>query len=326
MRRRDFVATLALLGLSGRPTLAQSEPTPPPKKPTGDPEMVEISVTDVRQFWAAWDRAELKTRLAVFQTYYLDLATPGLQDFFAEQIESINALVGAIDFYRRYYTSVREATLGIAAQREQIRAGLRRLKTLYPEAIFPDLYFLVGNLSVPRLASPHGLLFAAEVYARTPTSPLDELDDDKKRLLRPFAELSALVVHEVVHFQQRTLDIAASLLAQSLVEGTADWLGELATGVPVGVELHRWADAHEREVWQAFARQMHTQQTQGWLYGTPADNGWPSNLGHYVGYKIAQAYYNRAADKPQAVRALLTEQNFERLLADSGYAARLGSP
>ena len=57
------------------------------------------------------------------------------------------------------------------------------------------------------------------------------------------------------------------------------------------------------------------------MYGRPGD-GRPNDLGYFIGYRIAQAYYQRAADKAQAVRDIITGcgAGVHELLGRSGYA------
>ena len=57
------------------------------------------------------------------------------------------------------------------------------------------------------------------------------------------------------------------------------------------------------------------------MYGKPPD-GRPNDLGYFIGYRIAEAYYNRMTDKQQAIRDILTgaNGNVKELLTKSGYA------
>ena len=59
------------------------------------------------------------------------------------------------------------------------------------------------------------------------------------------------------------------------------------------------------------------------MYGRPTD-GKPNDLGYFIGYRIAQAYYEKARDKRQALREIITARNgnVRELLAMSGYAPR----
>jgi hypothetical protein len=43
------------------------------------------------------------------------------------------------------------------------------------------------------------------------------------------------------------------------------------------------------------------------------------DLGYFIGHRIVEAYYNRAADKPQAIREIIAARNVRELLAQSGY-------
>jgi hypothetical protein len=60
------------------------------------------------------------------------------------------------------------------------------------------------------------------------------------------------------------------------------------------------------------------------MYGRPAD-GRPSDLGHFIGYRIAQAYYDKATDKAKAIRDIIGGDaagrgTIRRLLAQSDYS------
>jgi hypothetical protein len=47
--------------------------------------------------------------------------------------------------------------------------------------------------------------------------------------------------------------------------------------------------------------------------------GTPGDLGYWVGYRIAKAYYTRARDKRVAMRTLLDLKDPKQILADSGW-------
>ena len=57
--------------------------------------------------------------------------------------------------------------------------------------------------------------------------------------------------------------------------------------------------------------------------GSPPE-GWPGELGYWVGRQIAAAYVEQADDKRQAIRELLTFSDAEAILEASGMAERFG--
>ncbi len=87
-----------------------------------------------------------------------------------------------------------------------------------------------------------------------------------------------------------------------------------------------YGDAHEQALWTEFAAAMHGGDTSKWLYEGDRAKDRPADMGYYIGYKICQAYYRRAADKPEAVRRLLEMSDPDALLKESGYGARFAGP
>jgi hypothetical protein len=240
-------------------------------------------------------------------------------------------LVSTLGTYPRYYAAVRATTLAVdtaSAVTAEIRRGLRRLSELYPEAKYPSVYFLIGKLSTGGTVGASGMLIGTEQLSAGPDTPRDELPAWAQVATRTnsFAQLPGLVVHEAVHSLQppRT---SPTLLAQALREGIADFLAELAVGPwHAGSERQRYGRAHEREVWLDFKDEMDTDSTmRTWMYNgmvpAPKNHG-ATDIGYWVGYAIAKAYYERATDKQAAVRALIVLEDPKRVLDESGYAAR----
>ena len=227
----------------------------------------------------------------------------------------------------RYFAEVRARTLALdtsAAITGAIRARFRRLEALYPAAVFPDVYFLFGRgNSGGTPAGGAGLLIGMELNARGDATPLDELPPGLRPVVGRPADLPALVAHEAVHAQQPDLGKAPTLLARALNEGAADFVADLtaaAGAAPAARAYAAYGAAHERELWDEFRAVMGGTDARGWLYGG-APAGRPQDLGYYVGARICEAYYRRAADKRAALRAILASAAApEAFLRASGYA------
>jgi len=239
-------------------------------------------------------------------------------------------LVRALDAYPRYYAAVRAATLSLATNdsvTRAIRRGLERLTELHPPARFPDVYFLIGTLSTGGTGGPSGLLIGTEQCASGPDTPRDELPGwaQVATAANSFANIHGLVVHEAVHSLQTSRPGPNTLLRQALAEGIADFLTELAVGAwNASSPRARYGRANERAVWLDFKDEMATDSTiRTWMYNgmvPPDKNHGAVDIGYWVGAQIAHAYYERARDKPAAVRELIQLADPQRLLAESGYA------
>jgi uncharacterized protein YjaZ len=116
--------------------------------------------------------------------------------------------------------------------------------------------------------------------------------------------------------------LRATVLRQAITEGSADLIAEILTG---STKHDAYAEAHETELWSDFRRDIHSRNYGRWFYNgrSPSARGdRPADLGYWVGYRIAKAYYDRQADKTRAIRDILTIRDFDGFLAASGYDGR----
>jgi uncharacterized protein YjaZ len=167
--------------------------------------------------------------------------------------------------------------------------------------------------------SANGLLIGVEMNARDDSTPVDELTNWERAVTGQIANLPHIVAHELMHIQQQHNVFNATLLQKSLDEGSADFLGELVSGGTINRVQRAYGDAHERELWAEFRKDMNGTETSHWLYQGDQSKDRPADLGYYIGFKICEAYYRRTADKTEAVRRILHMGDPAVFLRDSGY-------
>lgn len=289
-----------------------------------DPARVRFVTDDVRHFWEAFDaRATLGTMRAL-DSLYFGRATPGLRDFRRLRLADSARFARTVDRAAAYYASARASTLRIAEQEDELRGMLHRFRELHADAVFPDVYFVVGELSTGGTTAPSGLLIGAEMYGRTADSLLGPpLSAWHRAVLRPVEALPAIVFHELVHYQQRQL--GNTLLGQSMREGIADFVGELVTGRNINDVAVAYLVGHEEALRAEFLAAMDSTDLARWLYNGSSSKDRPADLGYAVGYRVAKAYYERQPDKTAAVRRMLGLRDVEdarRFLEQSGWARR----
>lgn len=290
--------------------------------PADEPEAARIVTDDVTRFWAAYDASTPETRAAAFRTGYIDGGTRGLKGFIPQRIVGAEALAQTVEQNSRYYLSARESTLRVASFEPAIRSAFRRLEALYPDAVFPDVYFVVGRMNSGGTTARSALIIGAEMYGLTESFPKDSLGEWHRSTLAPPEKIPGIVAHELVHYQQPFSFGRPSLLAASIREGAADFVGELISGKHINEHVHAWANPNEAALWNEFRVRMHDDDYTGWLYDGGSVSGRPADLGYWMGYKIVEAYYDRSEDKDAALREILRHRDAEGLLADSRY----GSP
>jgi hypothetical protein len=144
-------------------------------KPNQDPDAARLFTSDIPAFWQVFDKASLKDGAELFQSEYIDRGTAGLHDFLKNRIQNGRSLAATIAVRPRYYASIRESTLAIdrnPAIKEAIRVSFRHLKEIYPAAIFPDVYFLIGRMNSAGTVSSRGLLIGVEMNAQSESTPV----------------------------------------------------------------------------------------------------------------------------------------------------------
>ncbi|MCC5807358.1 MAG: hypothetical protein JJU00_13625 [Opitutales bacterium] len=309
------------------PTLAAADVDP--SELNFDPDKARVVVDDLHRFWKAWDKAASapdEDRRGIFQQIYFDAASPGLRSFIELRIGDVDRLLSAIDAAPEYYSSLREQTESVANLEALLQDAYRRMQAIFPGAVFPDTYIVMGALTSGGTIDRSGILIGFEMNARGPESPVHELSDWHQRVIGTVEALPVLIVHELVHIQQAVygrLDFR-DLLGQSIVEGAADFIAELALGSHPSTGIHAWAASRESDLWAEFREVMHDTETAGWLYGGSNETDRPADVGYFIGYRIVEAYYRKAEDPSAALREIIEMTNPAEFLQRSGYTG--GTP
>ena len=289
------------------------------KKVNRDPDLAQIVTSDIDNFWRAYDAGKKDYCLGVFQREYFDKSSPGLKAFKEIRIDQCS-FVETLATHPRYFASIRESTLRIQSMKGRIKESFRKFKSLYDDAVFPNVYFVIGCLNSGGTVSDSGLLIGAEMYGRTSNTPEDELSDWLKQVVKPVDNVPYIVAHELIHYQQKYPAGERTLLREAIKEGSCDFIGELISGKQIDQHVHDYANPRERELWTEFKSEMHSTNLTNWLYNansTSKDR--PADLGYYIGYQICAAYYQAAKDKKQAIKDILEIKDFDKFLNDSGY-------
>src|SRR5574338_1015117 len=121
-----------------------------PSSDIADPDRAVFVTSDISHFWQAYDNGGVDGASAAFQTVYLNQASAGLKDFIASRNVTAGSLVTMVKTYPRYFAAIRAPSLSLAndaAVQGRIRENYRKIKSLYPPAIFPPVTFLIGRFS-----------------------------------------------------------------------------------------------------------------------------------------------------------------------------------
>ena len=269
---------------------------------TSDPDSATIVYKDIANFWKAFDKMG-KEGNRVFETYYINPGSNGVKHFLDHnRIVNADTLYNTVKRQRKDYLKVRESTLRVEEAVPQCRAVYYAFKYLYPQALFPPLYFVIGRFNTGGVSLKAEQIIGAEM-------------NDPSNV--PF-----LVAHELIHANQHIPYKYKILLEQCIIEGSADFLGELISGKVASQEPYRYAKGKEAALWKDFLKDTNLGENDdfaNWLYGGKRKDARPADMGYYIGYAITKAYYEKSADKKKAVDEILNIQDCKEFVRMSGY-------
>ncbi len=252
------------------------------------------------------------------QKRYLDVGTKGIDIFTPYRIQNASNLLSAITNNKHDYEKALKVCLP-AARNLNVQANdmLEKIKNLLKQDFSAPVYILFGANNSGGTATEAGLSLGLEVLCQ-----FAETEEEFKEVLLAF------IAHEVVHVYQSHLQLysqtkesdSPTLLVHALVEGVADFMAYLALGkiTQSEVERHKYGLENESKTWLSFKSSMHKTELGDWMYKQGlADK--PSDMGYWVGKRIAEAYYNNAQDKSKALKELLLLEDPVSILTISGY-------
>lgn len=272
----------------------------------------EIVTRDVERFYRVYAAANGRPSAEVIQRDYLAHASPGLAHL--ARIRNITAerIATAIATNPGLYEDARSCAAHLPRVTARLAPALAKLSALYPQAKSPPVYIVVGRGRPVGVGDTGGVYIGLEALcAWTDPNPNEE-----DRFVHVLA-------HEYVHVQQAAFNDKSpddTVLKIALIEGVAEFLGEQMSGQVAYQHLAAAARGREREFEAGFLADIDARADGSrWVYNGRGTAEHPGDLGYWIGYRIARAYYQRATDKPAAIRALIELKDPKALLAASGW-------
>ncbi len=296
------------------------------KASMSDPLKAKLVTSDIHNFWKAWDAAQKDSanRTTIFRELYFDKGSAGLDDYYALKIRKPESFVQNQDKKPKFYMSIRENTFKIDQMKVQMIESFKKLKALYPNASFPDIYFVIGRWNSAGTVSDNGLLLGVDQIVKTPDIPQEELNLWEKNNFQELAKIPVIVAHELIHFQQNAMIEDTTLLCYAIREGMADFIGELISGENPSQRQQEYAKDKRNQIWGDFKKEMYLDRANNWVAnGGQETADKPADLGYYMGYEICKAYYELAADKNQAIYDMLHIKDYKSFLEKSKYEEKV---
>lgn len=270
----------------------------------------EIHTEDVDLFYKLYDAADGHPTAEQLQRDYLDAGSEGLHQLAKLRNVTGARIADALAKRPELYAGAKRCMAVLPRVRPRVEAALRELVRLYPQARTPPVTIAVGRGKPVGVGSPvTGLQIGLEALCGAEWMNRDV----EERFVQ-------VIAHEYAHVQQVAALVdneQPTVLVRALTEGAAELVAELTSGKAGYAHFAALTQGHEQEIETAFAADVDQTDLSRWVDNSTMEKG--NDLGYWVGYRIVKAYYQRAADKRQAVREILEMSDAKAFLAKSGW-------
>lgn len=274
------------------------------------PAAIDIRTEDVTRFYKLHAATNGHPSVGQIQSDYLDPGTAGLLHLAQVRNVTADSIASAVATQPALYTNAKPCLAALPRIRDRLGRSFGKLLALYPEAARPPVTILVSRGKPFAIAGPgHGVQVALEAMcSKTAAKYLGANIDDR---------FVNVIAHEYIHVQQAPERTKPTVLERALEEGVAEFVGELISAGLGSPAIHAAARGREREIETRFVADQSKTDLSAWFDNTTADD--VGQLGYWVGYRIAKAYYRSAPDKRAAIRAMIQQTDAPAFLARSGW-------
>jgi hypothetical protein len=308
MRRLGAGIVACALAFATAPVLAEDAPATRSAATAG----AVVHTEDVDLFYRIYDAADGHPTAEQLQRDYLDQGSDGLQVLVRERNVTGQRIADMLAKNPSLYTGAKRCLAVLPRARERLEAALHKLGRLYPEARFPPVTVAIGRGKPVAIGAPDtGIQVGLEALCA-----IDWLNPDVED------RIVYVLAHEYAHVQQVHADAISdkespTVLEISLVEGIAEFVSELTAGQIAYSRNTAEAVGREMAIETRFAADIDKTDLSDWVYNATPDT--PGDLGYWVGYRIAKAYYQNAPDKHQALREIFEMSDPKVFLEKSGW-------
>lgn len=272
----------------------------------------ELVFDDLANFLEAFEALEQASdSAAVIEELYISRGSAGLQEYQSRHGLTAQMMVDAIRVDPDAYRQLRQFHGRQDDFLKSFGLTMQKFGAVIGSPMYPPTYLLVGANRGIAQASAVGQLVTIE------------------RSLPDEATLTKFVVHELAHFQQvmaMGFEAYGSLFSQEnnmlglcLREGVAEFVTHRVLGDITQSAALSYLRDNESALWQRYQRDLETQDASFWLWDSVGQADIPQLLGYAMGFRIVSSYYENAADKNQAMRAILGLTQADGFLAASRY-------
>lgn len=274
----------------------------------------KIITSDLENFWTAYDlihsTKDTTKHAEILKEYFLEKGSQGLISLKSVRNYSDEEYLYAIRNYPKFWNSIRPNTDKSKLLVKDLETGIGLLKDIYPELKPSEIYFAMGVFRTPGTTLNSSILIGAEMAMGDEKVDLTEFSPEFQNQFagyykaNPIDNIVLLNIHEFVHTQQKPM--VHNLLSLTLYEGIAEFVSVKALGVQSSTPAIQFGKENIEEVRNKFEYDLFRPNTiNNWLWNDSNNYFKIRDLGYFVGYEMAERYFNSQTDKKKAIKKLI---------------------
>jgi hypothetical protein len=282
------------------------------KQQKDDKPISNVVTTDIDLFWNAYDiiikETDTVRQERMIDSMYLSQGSVGLEKIIEARNYTAQEYVSLINRHPKFWSSIRKNTLKSKEIADEMNVGIQKLKMIYPALKPAKIYFTVGAMRTNGTTQDSLVLIGSELAMAEKSTDVSEFEGRTKQWLEnyistnPIDKVVLLNLHEYVHTQQKAMP--NGLLYQVLYEGIAELVSVKALGVVSSTPAVEFG-LENPLVKQKFEEEMFYEKTYEWMWSNAPNEFDVRDLGYYIGYYIADSFYNQSANKAQSINDLI---------------------
>lgn len=282
-----------------------------------------IETIDIENFWKAFDKLKYASNkndsVNIIQTEYIDKSTEFFKEFIKVRNFTADEYISLIYKYPKFWSSIRKETENVKNRKDEIEKILDKYEKEIPNFKRPNVCFAIGCLRTGGTVSENLILIGTEIAASTPKTEKSELSNWLKSVIGTCGDILLMVSHETIHTQQK--GNLRDLAEHSINEGIADFLSEKISGLTINKVAFKYGLENDCILRKEFLLDYSKNKIDisNWLYNGSKSKNRPTDLGYYIGYRIAEEYFNKSANKKKAILYLLNRKNYKKIFKRSEY-------
>ncbi|KXX67298.1 hypothetical protein [Flammeovirga sp. SJP92] len=291
----------------------------------------EIVTAPVDRFWKYFDQALTDTLNGrIYLSNYICEGSFALKDYYHIRYENTDKMYKVMikknpNYYLYLRNHISQEKLHKVAQ--EATQMMQKFASLYPKAVFPKTYIVPDLINGSGTLTESSLYIGVDMFAKSDSMPKENLNDWQIATITEFENMKFDLVHELMHFQQSYSDFEGKevLFGKLIEEGSCDFLVSLLTEnqeVSPGVQRNLDYLSVQKNydfVMNELKRDIYSKDLSKWMHNGGAIKDRPSNLGYTMGFLICKSYYEKAPNKNEAIKKILTTGDFKAIILGSDY-------